>query len=127
MRYTALTVRFVGSIYDRDVLQALRFHARAYVHGHSVGGTNPSLLEALACGSTVIAHDNPFNREVLGDAGLYFLGEADLATQIRAHEASRNGSTEASRGRMQDIVRGEYSWDIILAEYEELFAGLTAG
>ncbi|MGQ0815871.1 MAG: DUF1972 domain-containing protein, partial [Gemmatimonadota bacterium] len=58
-------IRYLGSIYDRNEVFALRLHAYAYLHGHTVGGTNPSLLEALACGNFVIARDVPFNREVV--------------------------------------------------------------
>ena len=53
-------------------MQALRFHALGYLHGHTVGGTNPSLVEALGAGNPVIAHDNAYNRWVAQDAGLYF-------------------------------------------------------
>src|SRR5258706_7044218 len=63
---------FVGPVYDESRIRALRYFCRAYLHGHSVGGTNPSLLEAMGCGNVVISHDNPFNREVLGDSGLFF-------------------------------------------------------
>lgn len=65
-------VIFAGAIYDHDVVAALRFHSYAYLHGHTVGGTNPSLVEALWAGNAVIAHDNHFNRWTAGNAGLYF-------------------------------------------------------
>lgn len=67
-------VCFVGAIYDQAVVQALRFHCAAYVHGHQVGGTNPSLVEALGAGNAVIAHDNRFNRWVAGEGAVYFDG-----------------------------------------------------
>ncbi|TGV64003.1 glycosyl transferase, partial [Mesorhizobium sp. M00.F.Ca.ET.158.01.1.1] len=60
------------AIYDQAAVKALRFHARAYLHGHTVGGTNPSLVEALAAGNMVIAHDNPYNRWTAGAAAIYF-------------------------------------------------------
>ena len=65
-------VVFPGAIYDPEVVQALRFHSLAYVHGHTVGGTNPSLVEAMAAGNPVIAHDNVYNRWVAGPAQRYF-------------------------------------------------------
>ncbi|MBL2382416.1 hypothetical protein ELJ13_30045, partial [Klebsiella pneumoniae] len=65
-------VRFLGPIYDKHVLSSLRLHCAAYVHGHQVGGTNPSLVEALGAGNAVIARDNRFNRWVAGDAAVYF-------------------------------------------------------
>ena len=65
-------VLFPGAIYDKSLVSALRFHSMAYVHGHQVGGTNPSLVEALGAGNAVIAHDNRFNRWVAGPQAAYF-------------------------------------------------------
>jgi len=113
-------VRFVGGIYDAAQLQSLRLHAACYLHGHSVGGTNPSLLEALACGNWVIAHDNPYNREVARDAAEYFNSPQQLAHSLdrlvqdgRVQQVSR-----ASRARA--IVAEHYTWDGIADAYETL-------
>lgn len=65
-------MRFVGGIYDFKKLDSVRHYSLAYFHGHSVGGTNPSLLEAMAAGCFVLAHDNIFNRAVLKDNALYY-------------------------------------------------------
>ena len=65
-------VVFTGAIYDSEIVRALRFHARAYMHGHTVGGTNPSLVEALWAGNAVIAHDNAYNRWTAGAAAIPF-------------------------------------------------------
>jgi glycosyltransferase involved in cell wall biosynthesis len=65
-------VIFPGAIYTPEIVQALRFHARAYCHGHQVGGTNPSLVESLACGNAVLAHDNRFNRWTAGENQFFF-------------------------------------------------------
>lgn len=73
-------VRFVGAIYDKARIQALRWHASVYLHGHQVGGTNPSLIEAMSCGNPVIAHDNRFNRWVASDAALYFKSEQECSS-----------------------------------------------
>ncbi len=75
-------VVFLGTIYDQSVVKSLRFHARLYIHGHSVGGTNPSLVEALAVGSPVLAHDNAFNRWVAGRDAHYFQQESDCAKKL---------------------------------------------
>ncbi|MDO9524262.1 MAG: DUF1972 domain-containing protein [Gemmobacter sp.] len=77
-------VIFPGGIYDPDVVQALRFHARAYLHGHTVGGTNPSLVEALGAGNAVIAHNNRFNRWTAGADQFYFADEAACAEAMRS-------------------------------------------
>jgi glycosyltransferase involved in cell wall biosynthesis len=75
-------VLFVGAIYDLPVVQALRFYARFYVHGHTVGGTNPSLVEALGAGSPVLAHNNRFNRWVAGEKAMFFSNETECEMQI---------------------------------------------
>lgn len=75
-------VLFPGAIYDPRILGALRSNAKLYIHGHTVGGTNPSLVEALAAGSPVLAHDNRFNRWVAGDAAVYFHDESSCRAQF---------------------------------------------
>ena len=113
-------VRFIGGVYDERLLQGLRFHAAAYLHGHSVGGTNPSLLEALACGNWVIAHDNPFNREVARDAADYFQTPAQLAACLEDWQR-REGDERAARGaRARQIVQTFYDWERITDAYERL-------
>ena len=76
-------VRFVGPVYERGVVDALRFHARLYIHGHTVGGTNPALVEALGAGTPVLAHDNRFNRAVAGSAGMYFADEMECGRRLK--------------------------------------------
>ena len=71
-------VRFLGPVYDRGAVAALRLHATAYIHGHQVGGTNPSLVESLAAGNPIIAHDNIFTRWVIGESGIYFADRSAL-------------------------------------------------
>ena len=117
-------VLFLGEVYDQKTLTALRYYSRAYLHGHSVGGTNPSLLESLACGSEVIAHDNAFNREVLGPLGRYF---RNVETLVRLwHEVDSSPQTDESRERYRAIVRGKYSWGHVITAYEQLFEGLRS-
>lgn len=72
-------VIFPGAIYDKDIVQSLRFNARAYIHGHQVGGTNPSLVEALGCGNPIVAHNNRFNRWVAGNGQTYFSTTEELS------------------------------------------------
>lgn len=71
-------VLFVGAIYQSNIVQALRYHARVYIHGHTVGGTNPSLIESMGAGNAIVAHGNAFNRWVIGEGGIYFEDEASL-------------------------------------------------
>jgi glycosyltransferase involved in cell wall biosynthesis len=112
--------RFLGPVYDASTLHALRRAAAAVVHGHSVGGTNPALLEAMAAGALVLAHDNAFNREVLGDGAACFASEDALvgllAGAARLGEAERARIAERQRAR----IRERYTWERIAAEYAEL-------
>jgi glycosyltransferase involved in cell wall biosynthesis len=112
-------VLFPGAIYERPKVEALRFFARLYVHGHRVGGTNPSLVEALGCGSAVLAHDNRFNRWVAGEQARYFQTEEDCAAQL--DEILQNDDT-ASRMRQGSHARflQEFTWDAVLERYEQL-------
>ncbi len=80
-------IMFMGGIYDKNVLTTLRYYCYAYLHGHEVGGTSPSLLEALSCSNAIISLDVPYNREVLGNAALYFKRDPlDLEEQIHKLE-----------------------------------------
>lgn len=117
-------VVFPGAIYDKAVVQALRFHARFYVHGHQVGGTNPSLVEALGAGNAVLAHDNLYNRWVAGDGGVYFRDEDGCAQQIEAllEDATQLVQLQtASRARHA----AEFTWDKVLGDYEKLLLDWT--
>jgi len=119
-RFPDPRIRFVGGIYDKARLDALRHHAAVYFHGHSVGGTNPSLLEAMAARALIAAHDNPFNRHVLGDDALYFRNQNDIRRLLE-------GSTPGSTRRKTMIennhrrIRSEYAWSRIVDAYESLF------
>lgn len=111
-------VIFAGAIYDKEVLQSLRYHSLAYIHGHQVGGTNPSLVEALGAGNAVIAHDNRFNRWVAGDNAVYFSNAREL-------DSALNQITDAAvieRMRLASSARfeQEFTWPQILAKYEML-------
>ncbi|MDO4231760.1 MAG: DUF1972 domain-containing protein [Lautropia sp.] len=112
-------VLFLGPIYDKKVVQVLRFYSAAYVHGHQVGGTNPSLVEALGAGNAVIAHDNQFTRWVAGPEAAYFDGADSFANQLDAllaDPARMDRMREASRQRFQEAFR----WESILGQYEQL-------
>lgn len=116
LEYQSNRIRFAGTLFDRGRLNSLRYYARAYFHGHSVGGTNPSLLEAMACSNLVIAHDNPFNREVLGDSGLHWSTIDDLASIIDSVDERRVDAEMRGR-KASEIVRSRYQWDHIADVY----------
>ena len=112
-------VRFVGAIYDKAVVHALRFHSAAYVHGHQVGGTNPSLVEALGAGNPVVAHDNQFNRWVAGDAAVYF---SDAETLSARMDELLSSPARLETLRSQSLLRfnSAFTWFDILSQYERL-------
>jgi glycosyltransferase involved in cell wall biosynthesis len=112
-------VSFVGAIYDPVVLGALRSYSRFYIHGHRVGGTNPALVEAIAAGCAVLAHDNPFNRWVAGGAGVYFDGEAAVERQIEALIGD-DALVAQLRANGASRFQEAFTWPKVLAEYESL-------
>lgn len=114
-------VLFAGAIYDAAVVGALRYFCRLYLHGHQVGGTNPSLVEALGAGSAVLAHDNPFNRWVAGSGAAYFADEADCARQFDLL-LKEDAALDEVRTHGRQHFRKHFTWPQVLAEYEALLA-----
>ncbi len=112
-------IRMIGTVYDQDKLTCLRYHSFAYMHGHSVGGTNPSLLEAMGCGNLILAHDNPFNRETLGSCGYYFEDVKELVQVIHTAEEQEE---EIARHRVaaKRRAREEFRWPDIVSSYLNL-------
>ncbi len=118
-------VVFAGAVYVRSQVNALRYHARMYLHGHRVGGTNPSLVEALAAGSPVVAHDNSFNRGVAGPGAKYFSSEEELE-QVLARLEREPGELESMRRASFERHAEGFGLDRTNAAYEALlerFAG----
>lgn len=113
-------IRFTGAIYDAKQLDQLRHFARLYFHGHSVGGTNPSLLEAMGAGALIAAHDNPFNRSVLEGEAFYFEGPEDIAGIIDQCDRMGDRRQQWTAANRQKIVE-HYRWDQIIDAYAELF------
>ena len=116
-------VLFPGAIYDQTVVQALRFHARAYCHGHTVGGTNPSLVEALWCGNAVLAHRNRFNLWTAG-AEQFFFSDTDECERM-IERILVDDIAVARAGRMARLRAAlDFSWTDILLTYERELAAL---
>jgi glycosyltransferase involved in cell wall biosynthesis len=112
---------FAGPVYDQPKVQALRFFCRAYLHGHSVGGTNPSLLEAMGCGNAVVAHDNIFNREVLGNSALFFSGLEAVSGAVESVDSERV-DIAGMKANVIARVKRFYTWDRIADHYCELLS-----
>ncbi|MBC2582732.1 beta 1-4 rhamnosyltransferase Cps2T [Clostridium sp. DJ247] len=114
-------IKFVGTVYNQELLKKIRENAYGYFHGHEVGGTNPSLLEALATTDLNILLDVGFNREVGMDGALYFNKEnrnlADLIDQLdNVNEENIRTLGSKAKGRIQQ----EYTWNYIIDKYENL-------
>lgn len=118
-------VVLLGNIYDGAIVQSLRFHSLGYLHGHTVGGTNPSLVEALAAGNAIVARDNAYNRWVARDGAIYFddVASADeKITLLLSDGEFRSRLKQASLAR----YREEFTWDHISRQYEEVMLKVLA-
>lgn len=112
-------VVFLGAIYEPETVQAIRYHSLGYLHGHTVGGTNPSLVEALAAGNPVIAHNNKYNTWVAGAAGLFFETAADVdrhVTTLIEDSGLRERLGKEAEARFEE----EFTWDRVAGQYEAL-------
>jgi glycosyltransferase involved in cell wall biosynthesis len=116
-------VLFPGAIYDKTVVRALRFHARAYCHGHMVGGTNPSLVESLWCGNAVLAHRNPYNLWTAGPDQFYFSDADECAEMIERILVDDAAVMRAARSARARAMTG-FAWDVVLPEYERELTAL---
>lgn len=112
-------IRLIGPVYDQAKLTSLRYHSFAYLHGHSVGGTNPSLLEAMGCGNLILAHDNPFNRETLNNSALFFGGIGDLGRALEKIERV-DFNAPRMRSAAQHRAMDVYGWPMIVEKYADL-------
>lgn len=119
-------IQLLGGIWDQELLDQLYANARSYVHGHSVGGTNPSLLRAIGAGTAVVAFDVSFNREVVREHGRYFDDAAGVRREIEAVEADAAGS-DADGAALRERAREHYDWDVVASAYEDLARKIASG
>jgi glycosyltransferase involved in cell wall biosynthesis len=116
----------LGAVFDQELLDALYAGASSYLHGHSVGGTNPSLLRAMGAGAPVTAFDVDFNREVARETGLYFADDAEVTAALKAVEADLSAARErGGAGRREVELR--YRWDDVTSGYEDMCRRMLAG
>lgn len=117
-------IKFVGTVYDQELLMKIRENAYAYLHGHEVGGTNPSLLEALGSTDLNLLLDVGFNREVAEGAALYWRKEAGSLARLIEVADGLGKAAIAKRGEFASTrIERNYSWREISAKYKELFEG----
>jgi rhamnosyltransferase len=115
-------IKFVGTVYDTELLKKIRENAYGYFHGHEVGGTNPSLLEALGSTKLNLLLNVGFNREVGEEAALYWDKEqGSLSSLIHKADSLEAGEIEALGLKAKSRIETAYSWDHIVDRYEEVF------
>jgi glycosyltransferase involved in cell wall biosynthesis len=118
-------IKFLGHVGNAAHVKELHCNAYAYVHGHSLGGTNPSLVKALGYGNCIVALNTPFNREVLdGHALMFERSVEDLRGQLQAVEDDPAMAAEYRR-HAPERIREAYTWDHITDQYEEFFNRLV--
>lgn len=110
-------IHLIGPIYDQTILNKLRAHCSFYIHGHSAGGTNPSLVEAMNLSLDIIAYDCDFNRFTTQGEALYFSCAQELTTLIEKTKPSRKRKTA-----LHEIAQSRYTWKIISKKYKEIFS-----
>jgi len=111
-------VTFLGGVWDQELLDQLYAGSLTYLHGHSVGGTNPSLLRAIGAGAAVSAYDVSFNREVLDGAGLFWSDADSVARAVEESESDEGGTL--ARGTLARGRAALYDWDAVTDGYEAL-------
>ena len=115
-------IKFVGTVYDQELLKKIRENAYAYFHGHTVGGTNPSLIEALGSTDLNLLVDVGFNKEVAEDCALYWSQEpGDLANLIDKADVMNVDEITKIGKKAKKRVSEEYTWDKICGQYEDVF------
>jgi glycosyltransferase involved in cell wall biosynthesis len=112
-------VIFMGGIFNQEDLNNLRYHAALYFHGHSAGGTNPSLLEAMAASARICAHDNVFNHSVLESGALFFKSADEIANLIIHHMIDQDWENRVA-SNLERIVAA-YSKEKLITDYFNLF------
>jgi glycosyltransferase involved in cell wall biosynthesis len=124
-RYESSNIIFFGAIYDLFFLNSLRFYSNLYFHGHSVGGTNPSLLEAMASHALIIAHDNIFNKAVLGNEAFYFTSSEDIAELLKQklQKADFANFIKGNIGKIEEL----YTWNKITDQLEKFLRDAISG
>ena len=113
-------IKFVGTVYDQELLKYIRNHAFAYLHGHEVGGTNPGLLEALAQTDLNLVLGVDFNRQVASETALYWKKEKNSLSALINQVDSQNDFSDWGLVAKQNM-KDNYTWEKIVGEYEELF------
>jgi glycosyltransferase involved in cell wall biosynthesis len=120
---------FTGYVYDQELLMELYANAYSYIHGHEFGGTNPTLLKALAYGCSILALDTPFSREVLRDEdfGTYFDKDPDSFAKAVNRLDSEPERVKRQKDNSRERIKNTYTWEKIADQYDHLFQKMIMG
>ena len=118
-RYRNTGIIFLGGIFNKQHLDNIRYYSKYYLHGHSVGGTNPALLEAMAAETFIIAHDNQFNKSVINENAFYFHNASSLSKLLKNKDIKKNKTafTKNNLKRIDEV----YRWSVVVDQYESYF------
>jgi glycosyltransferase involved in cell wall biosynthesis len=116
---TSEFINFLGPVYNKEMLNTLRAFSKYYFHGHTVGGTNPSLLEAMACKCNILAHDNTFNRDVLKENGYYWKDSESIVNLL-----SKTSNLEFNNEKQLNYLESNYSWKQVALDHIKVFNSL---
>ena len=118
-KYRNKNIIFLGGIFNKMDLDNIRFYSTYYLHGHSVGGTNPALLEAMAAKTLIIAHDNKFNKSIIEDNAYYFSSSEELVKLLKDNSLESNKVNFVSTNL--DKINKVYRWSVVVDQYEDYF------
>jgi glycosyltransferase involved in cell wall biosynthesis len=116
-------IKFIGAIYNMGILNNLRYYSNIYFHGHTVGGTNPSLLEAMSSNSLICANDNPFNKYILGKDAIYFQDAKEVANHLTKVKYERDLYQNMLKENREKITN-LYDWELITDQYANHFRSI---
>ena len=122
-KYAGKNIIFTGPVYNIEILNSLRANARYYFHGHSVGGTNPSLLEAMASNALIVSHKNIFNGSVLENNAIYFSNSDEVCNVINS-DVYKSEQRDIFIANNREKITNLYNWDLIITQHEQLFEKL---
>lgn len=113
-------IRFVKASFKKENVDNLRYYSHIYFHGHSAGGTNPSLLEAMGCQAMICAHENRYNKEVLGADSNFFIDANDVANALDYLDRKSDVQKEKIKNNLEKL-QSRYNWDVVTEQYEVVF------
>ena len=123
-KYRNKGIVFLGGIYNKTHLDNIRYYSKLYIHGHSVGGTNPALLEAMAAKTLILAHGNIFNRSVLGENAFYILSSDELSKLFTEDLELKKAEFITNNLNKIDKI---YRWSVVVDQYESYFENIFKG